>query len=112
MNAVSTGTGPAARSSSGAARANLRAARDCTRIPPPGVPGHGLNAILRRQPARIVQGRMEGGYTGVFEVICGDCGDRPYWDYAELPFQLQLTRGPYPLDAGLEQYHRHLGLTD
>ena len=34
-------------------------------LPPAGQPGHGSTAVLRRQPARIVDGRFEGGYTGV-----------------------------------------------
>ena len=36
-------------------------------LPLAGQPGHGRTAYLRRQPARIVDGRMEGGYTGAFE---------------------------------------------
>jgi hypothetical protein len=28
---------------------------------------------------------MEGGYTGAFELICGQCGDHPYPDYCEIP---------------------------
>ena len=32
---------------------------------------HDRSAYLRRQPARIVDGRMEGCYTGPFELICG-----------------------------------------
>jgi hypothetical protein len=75
---------------------------------PPRV--HGAAASLRRQPARIVLGRIEGGYTGAFEVICCDCGDRPYWDYPEIAFQLQRIRGPYTLDAGIAAYEQHLGL--
>jgi hypothetical protein len=78
--------------------------------PAAGQPGHGAAASLRRQPARIVLGRTDGGYTGAFEVICCDCGDRPYWDYSEIPFQLQRIRGPYPLDAGIAAYEQHLGL--
>ncbi len=80
------------------------------RMPPAGQRGHGTAASLRRQPARIVLGRIEGGYTAAFEVICCDCGDRPYWDFSEISFQLQRIRGPYPLDAGLAAYHDHLGL--
>lgn len=110
MDVVTAGIGAANRSKTGAPLAGSRRDRDCATIPPPGVPGHGFNASLRRQPAQIVQGRMAGGYTSAFELICGDCGDRPYWDYSELPFQLQLTRGPYTLAEGLEQYHRHLGV--
>ena len=50
---------------------------------------------MRRQPARIVDGRVEGGYTGVFEFICPGCGDNPYVDYSEVPSQLQWLRGPF-----------------
>jgi hypothetical protein len=35
-----------------------------------GQPGHGSTAFLRNQPARIVDGRIRGGYTGVYELIC------------------------------------------
>ena len=38
--------------------------------PPAGQPGHGSGAVLRRQPVRIVDGRFEGGYTDVFEIVC------------------------------------------
>jgi hypothetical protein len=54
---------------------------------------------------------VEDGYTGVFEVICGDCGDRPDWDYAEVPFQLQRIRGTYPLEEGIVAFGKHIGLT-
>jgi hypothetical protein len=81
-------------------------------VPPAGQPGHGRTASLRRQPVRIVYGRNEGGYGEVFEVVCCDCGDRPYWDYSEIPFSLQQIRGPYTtLAAGLAAYSGHLGLT-
>ena len=30
-------------------------------------------AILRRQPVRPVEGRTEGGYAGLFGLICCDC---------------------------------------
>jgi hypothetical protein len=75
-----------------------------------GQPGHGRTAYLRCQPARIVDGRMEGGYTDAFELICGQCGDHPYLDYSELPAWLQQIRGPYTLEAGLAAYEDHLGL--
>jgi len=52
---------------------------------------------------------MKGGYTEVFELICGECGDHPYLDYREIPPRLQLIRGPYPLEAGLRAYAEHLG---
>jgi hypothetical protein len=78
-------------------------------LPLAGQPGHGRTAYLRRQPARIVDGRMEGGYTGAFELICGQCGDHPYLDYFEIPPWLQQIRGPYMLEAGLAAYENHLG---
>ncbi len=81
------------------------------RLPLPGQPGHGCTASLRRQPARIVDGRPEGGYTGMFELICCQCGDHPYLDYCEISPRLQRIRGPYPLVAGLAAYEKHLGLT-
>jgi hypothetical protein len=78
-------------------------------FPLAGQPGHGRTAFVRRQPVRIVDGRPEGGYTGVFEVICPGCGDNPYVDYSEVPPQLQQLRGPRTLQAALEAYHEHLG---
>ena len=60
-------------------------------------------------PARIADGRVEGGYTGVFELICPGCGDHPYVDYSEIPPRLQRLRGPRPLQAALEAYDKHLG---
>jgi hypothetical protein len=79
-------------------------------IPPPGQPGHGVTASLRRQPVRIVDGRAQGGYTDAFEVICPDCGDDPGLDYSEVTTRLQWLRGPRTLEAGLAEYERHLGL--
>jgi MEDS: MEthanogen/methylotroph, DcmR Sensory domain len=79
-------------------------------LPVAGQPGHGRTASLRRQPGRIVAGRMEGGYADAFELICPSCGDRPYLDYSELPPQLQRLRGPHTLKAGLAAYDEHLGL--
>ncbi|HEV3288468.1 MAG TPA: hypothetical protein VG123_05710 [Streptosporangiaceae bacterium] len=70
-----------------------------------------MTASLRRQPVRIVEGRQEGGSWDAFEVVCGDCGDHPYWDYSEIPLALQRIRGPYTtLAAALAAYERHLGL--
>jgi hypothetical protein len=78
-------------------------------FPLPGRPGHGRTAFVRRQPVRIVDGRAEGGYTGVFEFICPSCGDNPYVDYSEIPPRLQRLRGPHVLQAALEAYDEHLG---
>jgi hypothetical protein len=80
------------------------------RFPLPGQPGHGRTAFLRRRPARIVDGRMEGGYTSAYELICPNCGDHPYLDWVDVPPQLQQLRGPYLLQAGLPVYEAHLGL--
>ena len=80
------------------------------RFPLAGRPGHGGTASVRRRPVRIVQGRMEGGYTDAFELVCPGCGDHPYLDYSEVPPQLQRLRGPYPLQAALTAYDQHLGV--
>lgn len=88
-----------------------RSGTDATTIPPAGKPGHGVTASLRRQPVRIVDGRVQGGYTDVFEVICPDCGDHPWLDYCEVIPRLRWLRGPRTMEAGLAEYERHLGLT-
>ncbi len=79
---------------------------------PVGQPGHGATASIRRQPVRVVEDRLEGGYTDVFEIICHDCGDHRYLDYSQVPLRLQQIRGPYTLDAALAAYEQHLGLAD
>src|SRR5690349_3974753 len=75
-----------------------------------GQPGHGPAAFLRNQPARIVDGRIQGGYNDVYELICPSCGDRPDLDYLEVPPRLRWLRGPRTLEEGLAAYHGHLGL--
>ena len=67
-----------------------------TTLPRAGQPGHGRTAYLRRQPARIVDGRTEGGYTGAFELICGQCGDHPYLDYSQIPRGCSRSAGRTP----------------
>jgi hypothetical protein len=81
-------------------------------LPPASVDQNGeiARSFLRRQPARIVAGRIEGGYTSAFEVICCDCGDNPDLDYSEIPPRLQQIRGPYPLHEGLTAYEKHLAI--
>jgi hypothetical protein len=76
-----------------------------------GQPGHGRTTILRRQSAWVVHDR-EGHRTGLFEIICRDCGDHPYLDYEGIPPRLQRIRGPYTLEAGLEAYAEHVGLSE
>ena len=73
-------------------------------------PGGGWAVVLRRRPARIVEGQPEGGYTDAFEIICCYCGDHPYLDYREVSPELQRLRGPYPIAAGVAAYEVHLGL--
>jgi hypothetical protein len=115
MRVVTGGSGSAghpagAAKTAGSCRARQpRPGPDATIVPPAGQPGHGLAAALRRQPTRIVNGRIDGGYTGVFEIICRACGDHPDLDYIEVVPRLQALRGPYPLEAGLAAYERHIG---
>jgi hypothetical protein len=73
-------------------------------------PARDWTAVLRRRPARIVAGRAEGGYTNMFEIICRDCGDQPDLDYREVSPELQRTRGPFPIAAGVTAYENHLRL--
>ena len=87
-------------------------AGDVMTVPAAGQPGHGITASVRRQPARIVEGRKEGGCRDAFEVICCDCSNHPYWDYCEISLALQRIRRPYPtMAAALAAYDEHLGLT-
>ncbi len=79
-------------------------------VPLAGQPGHGPTAVLRNQPVRIVDGRAEGGYNDVYELICPSCGDRPDLDYFEVPPRLQWLRGPRTLEEGVAAYGRHLGI--
>ena len=78
--------------------------------PPAGQPGHGNEVILRKQPVRIVDGRVEGGYTDVYELICPSCGDHRDLNYSEISPRLQWLRGPYRLEAGLAVFHKHQGI--
>ena len=67
----------------------------------------GWTVVLRRQPVRRVEGRAEGGYADVFELICCDCGDDPDLDYREVAPRLQLVRGPYPIADGIAACEQH-----
>ena len=69
--------------------------------------GSGWTVVLRRRPARIVEGRPEGGYTDEYEIVCCDCGDDPDRDYREVSAELQRIRGPYPIAAGITAYVIH-----
>jgi hypothetical protein len=67
----------------------------------------GWTVVPRRQPVCRVEGRAEGGYADVFELICCGCGDDPELDYREVAPRLQLVRGPYPIAAGVAAYEQH-----
>ena len=70
--------------------------------------GEGWTVVLRRQPARMLKGRPEGGYTDLYEIVCCDCGDHPYLDYREVSPELQRVRGPYPVADGITAYVQHV----
>lgn len=70
-------------------------------------PAPGRMLVLRRQPAHLVEGRPEGGYTDAYELICCACGDNPDLDYREVSPDLQRIRGPYRCSAGIEAYMQH-----
>ena len=74
-----------------------------------GPAGFGWTVVLRRQPARIVAGQPEGGYSSMFEIVCCYCGDHPDLDYRDVSPQLQRIRGPYQVAAGVTAYGKHLG---
>ena len=57
----------------------------------------------------VVKKYFDGGYTGVFELICPGCGDYPYLDYTAVAPRLQWLRGPRALEAALAAYHEHIG---
>jgi hypothetical protein len=67
----------------------------------------GWTLVLRRQPARVIGGRPQGGYTDAFELICCDCGDDPDLDYHHAARGLQRIRGPYSISAGIAAYAEH-----
>jgi hypothetical protein len=49
----------------------------------PGQPGRGRTASLRRQPARVIERRVEGGYTDAFELVCCECVACDCQDHAD-----------------------------
>jgi hypothetical protein len=80
-------------------------------LAPAGQDARIARSFLRRQLVHIVAGRIEGGYTGTFEVICCDCGDNPDLDYCGISPRLQRLRGPYTLLEGFTAYRAHLAVT-
>src|SRR5262249_44829187 len=75
-------------------------------------PRDGCTVVLRRQPARIVNGQAEGPYTDAFEIICCQCGDAHGLAYPEVPPKLRRIRRRYPIDGGIVAYEVHLMLHD
>jgi len=73
-------------------------------------PALGWTVVLRRQPARIVEGRVQGGYTDAWELVCCDCGDHPDLDHRDVSAELQRVRGPYLFAAGVAAYKEHVSL--
>jgi hypothetical protein len=73
-----------------------------------GKDGDGWTAVLRRQPAGIVDGQPQGGYTNTFEIICPDRGDDPGTGYREISAELRQVHGPYPITDGVAAYEKHL----
>jgi hypothetical protein len=75
----------------------------------PVQPWRGWTVVLRRQPARLVDGEPHGGYADAFELICCDCGDNPDLGYRDVSPELQQIRGPYyPIMAGITAYEKHV----
>jgi hypothetical protein len=70
--------------------------------------GPGWTVVLRRQPARLVDGQPQGGYNDVYELICCDCGDDPDLDYHHVSRGFQRIRGPYPFAEGIAAYGSHV----
>jgi hypothetical protein len=68
----------------------------------------GWTVVLRRQPVRVGEDHVEGGYTDVFELVCCDCGDHPDLDYRDISPEFQRIRGPYPIVVGIAAYGEHL----
>jgi hypothetical protein len=71
-------------------------------------PGSDWTLVLRRQPALVIDGRPQGGYTDAFELICCDCGDDSDLDYRHVARGLQRIRGPYSISAGIAAYAEHV----
>lgn len=70
-------------------------------------PALGRAVVLRRQPARIAEGRVQGAYADAFEIIC----DHPDRDYRDASLELQRVRGPYSF-AGITAYLERMKLYD
>ena len=73
-------------------------------------PGGGWTVVLRRQAARVVEGRPAGGYTDAYEIVCCYCGDHPDLHYSEVSPELRRVRGPYSVADGTAAYVEHVGL--
>jgi hypothetical protein len=77
----------------------------------PEVASDPWSAVADVMPARIVDGRVEGGCASAFEVICYGCGGNPYLGHSEVSPRLRRLRGPYPLLEGLAVSEEDLAWT-
>jgi hypothetical protein len=73
-------------------------------------PGLGWTVMLRRQLARVVQGRVQGGYTDEYELVCCDRGDHPDLYYRDVSPERQRIRGPHSIAAGVAAYEVHVNV--
>jgi hypothetical protein len=67
-------------------------------------PGLGWTVVLGSQPARMIEGKAESGYTGLFEIFCCDCGGDRGLDYREVP---PVPADPRPLPAQVRRRRLH-----
>jgi hypothetical protein len=84
------------------------AAEIVTGMTPRDHPGDGWTVVLRRQPARVAEGRPEDSGIHAYEIVCCPCGDHPDLDYRDVSAELQRIRGPYLIAAGVEAYQGHI----
>ena len=80
-----------------------------TTLPRAGQPGHGRTAYLRRQPARIVDGRMEGGTPARSSSSAASAAIIPTWITPRSPAAAADSRAVHQ-GEGLAAYANHLGL--
>jgi len=61
-------------------------------FPLAGQASHARTAFVRRQPVCIVDGRVEGRYTGAFEFSCPGYGDHPSVEHSSrLPARMTIA---------------------
>ena len=61
----------------------------------------------------MIDGQVDGRYTGLYEVICPVCGDDPNLGNDQVPPDLQRLGGPSEsLAGGLAAFDGHVRLAD